>query len=306
MVRAILSLVLVSVVVTAAGCGGDGASDARPGETIAVAASFYPLAFAAEQVGGDAVAVENLTPPGAEPHDLELTPGDLETIASAHVVVMVRGGFQPAVEEAVESEASGIVVDALEGVEVPSSIAADGDADGPEVDPHVWLDPMIFADVVERVASALGRVDRGAAGGFDDAAARLRSRLVDLDRDFRRGLAECRTRTMITNHAAFGHLAAAYDLEQVPIAGLSPEAEPGPERIAELAARAEAAGATTIFTEDLAPSDVAETLAAEAGIDTAVLSPLEGLTADQLAAGDDYLSVMRTNLETLRYGLDCA
>jgi zinc transport system substrate-binding protein len=301
--RAILSLVLVSIVVIAAGCGGDGESRAGPGETIAVAASFYPLAFAAEQVGGDAVAVENLTPPGAEPHDLELTPGDLETIASAQVVVMVRGGFQPAVEEAVESVASGIVVDALEGVEMaPSSVAADSH----EADPHVWLDPMIFADVVERVASALGRVDQGAAGGFDDAAARLRSRLTDLDRDFRQGLADCRTRIMITNHAAFGHLAAAYDLDQVPISGLSPEAEPDPERIAELADRAEAAGVTTIFTEDLVPSDVAETLAAEAGIDTAVLSPLEGLTADQLAAGDDYLSVMRTNLETLRHGLDCA
>ena len=110
---------------------------------------------------------------------------------------------------------------------------------------------------------------------------------------------------MITNHAAFAYLAAAYDLEQRAISGISPESEPDPDRIAELASQASADGVTTIFTEDLVSPEVAQTLAAEAGVDTTVLSPVEGLTDEQQVAGEDYLSVMRLNLEALRDGLVC-
>jgi len=301
--RAILSLVLI---VASMSCSGGAPSGGASDDPISVVASFYPLAHAAEQVGEGDVVVTNLTPPGVEPHDLELTPDDLEVIADADVVIVARGGFQPAVEEAVDAVATGIVVDVLEGVDLlPPAEAGDGDElDG---DPHVWLDPAIYADIVDRVVTALGEAGGAAEGRrFDAAAASFRRRLSALDREFREGLADCGTRVMITNHAAFAYLAAAYALEQEPIAGLSPASEPDPRRIAALAAEARAAGVTTIFTEDLVSPEVAETLAAEAGIGTAVLSPLEGLTEEQLASGDDYMSVMRRNLQTLRDGLDCA
>ena len=300
--RAILSLVL-TLGLSAAGCA-EASGDSANG-SITVVVSAYPLAHAAERVGGNAVSVTNLTPPGTEPHDLELTPDDIEAIATADVVVFIGGGFQPAVQEAVDADATGVTLDALDGVDPPSA-ADDRDGDRDEVaDPHVWLDPMLYAELVDRVASVLRSADPGSAGRYLDAAEAFRTQLEALDGDFRAGLADCDSRVLITNHAAFGYLAAAYDLEQRAISGFSPESEPDPAHIAELAAEAEAQGVTTIFTEDLVSPEVAETLAAEAGISTARLSPLEGLTDAQEANGEDYLSVMRTDLETLRDGLGC-
>jgi zinc transport system substrate-binding protein len=295
--RAILSLILVSLVALSA-CERDAGSADRAGEHVGAVASFYPLAFVAERVGGDRVTVTNLTPPGVEPHDLELTPDDLEAVGTADVVLTVGGGFQPSVEEAVQSEASGITIDALAGVPALPGLEGGGD-------PHVWLDPALVASLSDRLAAAFAEVDPAGGAGFTDRAEALRIELESLDREFRDGLASCRSRVLITNHAAFGYLAAAYDLEQRAISGLSPEAEPDPGRIAELAAEAERDGVTTIFTEELVSAEVAETLAAEAGLSVAVLSPLEGLTEEGAAAGEDYLSVMRDNLEVMRDGLGC-
>lgn len=305
--RAILSLVLLATLsLGVVGCAGEAEVGDGSDDATEVVASFYPLAFAAARVGGDQMIVTNLTPPGVEPHDLELTPDDLQAIAEADLVVYLGGGFQPAVEDAVEAEATGVVIDALDGIE-PRDAPPDGEyAEEGAVDPHVWLDPALYADIVVRIAAGLGEGRGGADGDrFSVDAEDFGVELSQLDAEFREGLARCGTRVMITSHAAFGYLAAAYDLEQRAISGLAPESEPDPDRIAELAAEAKAQGVTTIFTEDLVPPDVAETLAAEAGIRTAVLSPLEGLTEEQEAAGDDYLSVMRRNLETLRDGLDC-
>jgi zinc transport system substrate-binding protein len=292
--RAILSLVLTLAIGVPA-CGSGEATD----DSISIVASFYPLAYAAQRVGGEAVTVTNLTPPGVEPHDLELTPEAVEQIASADVVVYISGGFQPAVEESVDAEATGVVVDA-------AGASSGGPGASTDHDPHIWLDPSLYAGMVERVTTALAEVRAPDDETFSANARRLEADLDELAESFRLGLAECATRTMITNHAAFGYLAAAYDLDQQAIAGSSPESEPDPQRIAELAELADLTAATTVFAEDLLGSEAAETLAAEADLEIAVLSPLEGLTEAQIAAGDDFLSVMRRNLETLRDGLVCA
>ena len=297
---------LLAAIVAVSACGGGARGGNADDGTISVVASFYPLAYAAERVGGDSANVTNLTPAGVEPHDLELAPDDLEKIALADVVVYLGGGFQPVVEEAVEAEATGIILDISEGVDLLPASPGQAVPDVASVDPHVWLDPALYAGVVDRIGGALGQVRAADAEVFLSRARQLEGELSALDKAFRRGLADCETRSLITNHAAFRYLAAAYDLEQEAISGLSPESEPDPARIAQLAEEAGADGVTTIFTEDLVSAEVAEILAAEAGLDTAVLSPLEALTEEQLAVGDDYLSVMRRNLETLRDGLVCA
>jgi|Tabmets5t2r1_1033131.scaffolds.fasta_scaffold21807_2 zinc transport system substrate-binding protein len=260
--------------VAVAACGGQADSSGT-----SVVAGFYPLAFAAEQIGGDRVEVTNLTPAGAEPHDLELTPRELEEILDADLVVYVGGGFQPSVEEAVESS------------DVPAIDILQGD-----VDPHVWLDPVRFAQVVERIGAELG----------DGARAReLAARLRALDEDFREGLADCERRELVTTHDAFGHLADRYGLEVIPITGISPEAEPSPRDLEEIAALVEDRGVTTVYTEPLLSPEIGETVAREAGVTTAVLNPLEGLTEEELDRGEDYFTVMEANLEALRTGLGC-
>jgi len=269
------------------------------GSSIAVVASFYPLAEAAQRVGGDAVQVDNLTPPGVEPHDFELSPDQIESIASADLVLYMGQGFQPAVEDAVDSIAEGETVDVL------SSMLLIEGSEGEGVDPHVWLSPILMRDLVRTVADSLGAIDPNRAAIFDANARRFEQALTSLDGEYRAGLEDCDRRVLVTSHAAFGYLAQEYDLQQEAIAGLSPEAEPSAEQLAAIAADIRAQGVTTVFTETLVSPKLADTLASEAGATTAVLNPLEGLTQEQVDAGEDYLSVMRSNLEALRTGLGC-
>jgi zinc transport system substrate-binding protein len=273
--RIVLILLAGATALVPTACGGG--SDASSGATNVVA-GFYPLAFAAEQVGGAGVEVTNLTPAGAEPHDLELSPRELEDILGADLVVYVGGGFQPAVEEAVESSD----VQAIDVLE--------------DDDPHVWLDPVRFAQVVERIGTELGGEPR---------ARRLAARLRALDDDFRLGLADCERRELVTTHDAFGHLADRYGLEVIPITGIAPEAEPSPRDLDEIASLVEERDVTTVYTEPLLSPEIAETVAREAGATTAVLDPVEGLTEEELSRGEDYFSVMEANLDALRTGLGC-
>lgn len=288
--RTILSLSLLTVALAAAGCGS-GSDDAASGTT-GVVAGFYPVAWAAEQVAGDRVAVTNLTPAGAEPHDLELSARQVGEVRSAEVVLAVRG-FQPALDDAAGDNA----IDLLEGLDVQAP--AEDDRHGDEEttgDPHVWLDPTLFAEIARRLGRTLGTEQGGEA---------LARRLEELDAELRAGLAACERREIVTAHAAFGYLAERYGLEQIAIAGLSPEAEPSPQALAGLVEEVRDASATTVFVEPLVSPRVAETIARETGAAVAVLDPIEGLTAAQQEDGADYFSLMRENLAALQKALGC-
>jgi zinc transport system substrate-binding protein len=281
---------VVAVAALASACGGgDGATDSR----LTVVASFYPLAEAARRVGGDRVRVTNLTPAGAEPHDLELSPDQVDRIEDARIVVYLGGGFQPAVEQVV-GRASGTLLDVLS-----RNIGQEGE------DPHVWLDPVSMKQIVEEIRATYAQTDPGPAAQYQAGADAYSRELDDLDRRFREGLRDCARRDIVTSHAAFGYLARQYGLRQHPVAGLSPESEPAPGRISELAAEVRQLGVTTVFYESLVSPRVAEALAREANVRTAVLNPLEGLTEEELDAGKNYISVMGENLAALRAALGC-
>jgi zinc transport system substrate-binding protein len=276
-------LILAAIALAAAGCAGEG-DDGRT----SVAAAFYPLAYATQEIGGDKVTVRNLTPPGAEPHDVELSARDVERIRAADVVLYLGSGFQPNFERAVD-RADGEKVDLLQGLELLISVDEG-------VDPHVWLDPLRYAEQARRVGEALERAEQ---------AERFAARLQELDDDFERGLARCARREIVTSHAAFGYLADRYGLEEIALTGVSPEAEPTARDLERIVLEVEGSGATTVFFETLVSPRLAETVAREAGAKTAVLNPLEGLSQDGLDDGEDYFSVMRENLETLRGALGC-
>lgn len=284
------------------GSGGSGGSD---GDGIAVMASFYPLQYIAEQIGGDHVSVSSLTPPGAEPHDLELSPSQVDQLGRADLVVYLSD-FQASVDEAVDANPPAHVVNAADDVTLHTAEhSADEDGDEHEhgsEDPHFWLNPTLLPKVADDVASALGEIDPEHADEYTANAATFADAMADLDQRYTDGLATCTDRTIVTTHEAFGYLAEQYDLTQVGISGVDPEAEPSPARLREISTLVQDKGVHTIFFETLASPKVAETLADELGVKTAVLDPIEGLTDDT----QDYVSIADANLEALRTALSCS
>lgn len=269
-------------------------SDAGRPPAVRIVAAFFPLAEAARRVAPGWADVVDLTPRGAEPHDIELRPHDLLALRRADLIFYVGGGFQPAVEDAVRS---------LPHRERARDVVRDLPVRAG--DPHVWLDPVLMQTVVRQMGVEIANLDPARAAvvvaNVDAYVATLRA----LDESFRIGLRSCAHTDLFTSHEAFGYLAARYGLTQVAIAGLSPEAEPAPRRLQEIARLVRITHATTIFFESLVSSRVAATVARATGARTALLNPIEGLTPQQAREHQTYLSLMRENLRALTEGLQC-
>jgi zinc transport system substrate-binding protein len=297
-----LSKIAAAAVLLLSGC----AAQAGPPQRTVVTA-FYPLQYLAQRIGGDDVEVTDLTKPGAEPHDLELSPRQVGRIVDAELVVYLDG-FQPAVDQAVAQEAEGRAFDV--GTAVPLLPAEEHEHEpgeeehaeaGEGADPHVWLDPTRYATIAGALAGQLARTDPANAAAYTQRAAEVQAELKELDAAFSQGLNNCRRHEIVTSHAAFHYLADRYGLTEVGITGISPEAEPSPQRLAHVAEEARATGTTTIFFETLVSPKVADTIAEEVGAQTAVLDPLEGAED-----GEDYFTIMRANLAALTTALGCA
>lgn len=299
------------------GCAAFDASDTadasarRSGGRLAVTASFYPMQYLAERIGGDHVSVTTLTRPGVEPHDLELAPRQAADLGEADVVLYLRG-IQPAVDDAIAQSGVRNVVDAASlttlekhgteaGARAETRDAERTEATSAGTDPHIWLDPVKFTEVANGVGAALEKADPDHAAAYRRNTGSLVEDLSALDTSYKHGLAGTGGRTFITTHAAFAHLAERYGLEQEAITGIDPESEPSPARIRDLEAMAKRDKVTTVFFETLTSDRTARTVADDAGLRTDVLDPLEGITDS--SKGDDYLQVMRSNLAALRTAL---
>jgi zinc transport system substrate-binding protein len=293
---------------------GDAGSDGDGG--ITVVASFYPLEYAVERVAGDHVETVTLTDPGVDPHDVEMSPQDVATVQGADVV-LYSSGLQAAVDDAVGAQAGDSAFDVNEAADLVETDSEDEHADEEEghsedeeghddhggVDPHFWLDPQRYAGVAEAIAEELAEADPDNAEDYRANAADFVAELEELDEEFATGLAECEQTSMVTTHAAFGYISTKHGLEQVGITGLSPEAEPSPARMAEVTEIVEDNGVDTIYSEVLLGAELADTIANETGAEVLLLDPIEGITDE--SAGEDYLEVMRANLEALRSGQGC-
>jgi zinc transport system substrate-binding protein len=306
------ALAVTALTLTAA-CGGTPDSATASGRTEVIGA-FYPMVWIAERVGGSDVSVRGLTKPGTEPHDLELTPRQVADVGKAKFVVYVKG-VQPAVDEAVEQHAKDRSLDAASVVRTLPLTAeeAEGEHAGEEhageehghetsYDPHIWLDPSRLATIATKLGERLAAADPAHAAGYRANAASLAGELGTLDKEFAAGLRQCSQKTFVTAHAAFGYLADRYGMKQVSIAGVDPQNEPSPKRLAELTHAVRDNKVSTIFTETLVSPKVAQTLAKEAGVRTATLDPIEGVAE---GSKDDYLSIMRRNLQALRTASSC-
>ncbi|MEF9882823.1 metal ABC transporter substrate-binding protein [Streptomyces sp. P9-A4] len=298
--------------VTLSACGGtSGAADKGSDGKLDVVASFYPMQYLAEQIGGAHVAVDTLTKPGVEPHDLELKPRQIGELGEADVVLYLKG-IQPAVDDAIAQAGVKNTVDAAtlttlekHGAEVGHDHGSEeaGHDHGSEAggDPHIWLDPVKYAEVAKGVGAALEKADPDHAADYRKNTDALVKKLGDLDTAFETGLKNTATKTFVTTHSAFGYLAERYGLDQEGISGVDPESEPSPARIKEIQDIAKKDKVTTVFFETLASDKTAKTLAGDTGLKTDVLDPLEGIT--DKSKGDDYIEVMQSNLAALQKAL---
>ncbi|MFF5972089.1 metal ABC transporter substrate-binding protein [Streptomyces sp. NPDC012769] len=328
---AVAGAVALGLVSLSACSGTSDAADKRSGGSLDVVASFYPMQYLAEQIGGDHVSVTTLTKPGVEPHDLELKPKQIGELGEADVILYLKG-IQPAVDEAVQQagvkntiDAAGLTTLEEHGTEVghegheggkghegetaeehathAGEEAHEGHDHGSEAgaDPHIWLDPVKYAEVAKGFGSALEKADPAHAADYKKNTDALVKKLGDLDTAFRDGLKNTTTKTFITTHSAFGYLAERYGLEQEGISGIDPESEPSPARMKELQDIAKKDKVSTVFFETLASDKTAKTLANDTGLKTDVLDPLEGIT--EQSKGDDYIEVMESNLAALKKAL---
>ena len=290
----VLPVVAAAVILAAACAGGDGRGAIQTpadASTISVVTTLYPLEYFARRVGGERVSVVNLIPPGVEAHSFEPSPGDIRKLEGADMVMYMGPAFEPWFARAQEAMDGGPRLAIVFGVGV--------------ADPHLWLDPLKAMEMVSSISTSLSQIDGDGEQLYDANAEALLGELEALHQRYLDGLEGCRLNLFVTSHAAFGHLASRYGLEQLPISGLSPEAEPGPRDLASMSDSLREMGVKHILVEPVASTSFARTLAREVGADLLPLHPLESLTPDEANRGEDYFTIMDSNLESLRLALEC-
>jgi zinc transport system substrate-binding protein len=309
-VPALAALAALSLLFLGLALGACSRNAPAPGTAkVSVVTTLYPLEFLARRIGGDRVDVVNVVPPGVEPHDWEPSPRDIAAIQRARVFIHNGAGFEPWAARVVRDlpKNTPLVLQAAHGLSLmpPASGDAEEGAASGGLDPHVWLSPALFTRQAEQVQNALAKADPAGAQTYAANLDSLKAQLAALSDDMKRGVSSCARNTIVTSHAAFGYLAKELGLRQVFISGLSPESEPSPARLRQLVAEVKQLGVSYIFFETLVSPAVAQTLAREVGAKTLALNPLEGLTSEEIQAGQDYLMVMRSNLQNLRMALEC-
>lgn len=300
---------ILCVAVLLSGCGGT--SVVPSPNHLTVAATIYPLAYLAQRIGGEDVPVTLLTPPGAEPHDVEPTPQTVESAVTATLLIINGAGIDAWAERV--DRGAGATLIMTNAVAFSPLNGGEGGIPDPQanrntasLDPHAWLDPVVLQDMARAISTQLSTLDPTRAQRFQENTNALLQDLQQVDHAYQTGLAQCRMRTGVVSHDAFGYLARRYQLHLLAIAGLSPDAEPSPAQLGRIAELAQQAGVKTIFTESLASPKLADTLAQELHLTTTVLNPIEGLTTQDRAENQDLLSLMRRNLQNLRVALQCS
>lgn len=271
---------------------------------LTVATSFYPMYFFASQIGGNKADIFNITPAASEPHDYEPTTQDIARISRANILVLNGGKLEAWGDK---------IKDQLAGTNVEIVTAGNGlanktlDENGQTIqDPHVWLDPILAKREVENIEKGFEKIDPKDKSYFEANKKKLLSELDNLDREYKVGLSSCQKKDFVTSHAAFGYLGAQYNINQIPISGVSPDEEPSSQKLAEITNLVKQQNIKIVFFESLVSPKLSETIANETGAKAMVLDPIEGISNNDLNKGYNYVTVMKSNLLALQEALQCS
>lgn len=307
-------LVSLLTVTFLAACGNNGTTDSsnargdEASDKLAIVTTFYPVYDFTKNIVGDTADVKLLIPAGTEPHDYEPSAKDMAEIQDADVFIYHNENMETWVEETAKGwqDDQPVVIKATEKMTLMEGEEdhehedeSDEHAHSHSYDPHTWLAPNLAMQEVTAIRDQLSAKFPDKKAVFTENAAAYLEKLTALDEEYQTSLAAAKQTSFVTQHAAFGYLAKEYGLTQVAISGLSPDEEPSPARLAELKTYVEENGIQYIYFEENASDKIAQTLAKEANVKLLVLNPLESLTKEQMDAGEDYISVMKENLQAL-------
>jgi len=271
---------------------------------IKIVASFYPLYYFSERIAGEKGEVINLTPAGAEPHYYEPSARDIADMETSNILVLNGANLEPwgeKIKDNIDTDRTTIVI-AGENL-ATRDILENGES---VIDPHIWLSPKLAEQMINKILEGFIQADAENTEYYTNNANTLKAELVELDNEYAEGLAECKNRNLVVSHSAFGYLAASYNLNEIAITGISPDAEPSPQKLADVAKFADDNGIKYIFFEELVSPKLSQTIANEIGAQTLVLNPLEGLSGKDISAGKNYFTEMRKNLTNLKTALQCS
>ena len=305
---------------------------------LAIATSFYPLQFALEGIVGELGTVTNIGA-GRDPHNFEPSTQDMVTLQRSDLVVLQGADFEPWGDDVkARLEADGIRVAIAtadltlhegghahddHGEEQMEETHDDEHAHEDEYahedehtddhtkeshdehahgayDPHTWLSPVLFSQMVDHLTTEISAVDPVNAASYEANAAALKVELATLDAEYTGRLASCALSEVITSHDAFGYLADEYNFSVHSIAGLSTQDTPSIATLSELRAEAEE-GIGAILLEENSITAYGETLARETGLQTLRINPIAYIIPEN----EDYFSLMRANLDTFATALKC-
>jgi zinc transport system substrate-binding protein len=285
---------------------------------VKVVTSFYPLADFAKQIGGEAIEVFNITPPGVEPHDFEPTPQDIETIYNAKLFIYNGAGLDGWADAIIpELNNRGVKtikmtdnfvilppVEVVESADEKDDHAGEAHEDE-EFDPHIWTDPVFAQKQVQIITESISNLDPDRKIVYEKYSQNYIKELARLDTDFRSSLSKCSLKEVVTSHNFLQYISKRYDFTFTPIAGISPDSEPSSQRLAEITNLVKSKNIKHIFTESLVSPKLSQTIATETGATLLVLNPIEGLSKDDIESGKNYLSIQRENLQNLQIALNC-
>lgn len=265
-----------------------------PGNTnLRVFASFYPIYDFVEKIGKDKVDVSTIVPNGVEPHDFEPTPKQVVELQNADLIFINGGGFEAWINDIANSN----IVDLSRNITIENKSS--------NLNPHIWLDPILVESMAEEIYNILVSLDPENIGYYQNNLKQFDDNLELLNSNIKNNLTNCALNDFIAFHDAFGYFAKRYGLTQHVIGGISPEMDVNPQKLTELIKLAERLGITTIFSEDNMDPRLSNTIASEIGGKVLILSPIEMITQEEHELREDYFSKMYDNLNNLKIALEC-
>ncbi|MFD1849463.1 metal ABC transporter solute-binding protein, Zn/Mn family [Oceanobacillus bengalensis] len=316
------TIILLLIVLLATGCTAEETTKDNDSK-LNIYTSIYPIQFAVERIGGESIHVETVYPPGVDAHSYEPTSKDMTDIAKSDAFIYLGAGMEAFAETAADAlEKQDIslieigVHEELFHVEESDDhqeehhdhdhnhdheneeVEHDGHNHG-DHDPHIWIDPLRMIEMANIIKEELITLNPSEEAVYNENFEELKADLLTLDEQFIQTLQPKANKEIIVSHAGFGYWEERYGLKQIAINGLSSSSEPSQKELVDIIDQAEELELEYIIFEQNSSNRVSEIIQSEIGAESLTIHNLSVLTDEDITNNEDYLSLMKKNIEVL-------